>query len=177
MVVRQGKWGPFLSCSGYPKCKNIRRKVKKTEDSDQAEVKAAAAPAEKKAARPKPAPAPAAEGEPPCEKCGKPMVVRQGKWGPFISCSGYPKCKNIRKLPKEKKAAAVEAGEAPAAPKPARAKASGAAPTKPAAPAAAGEPPCELCGRPMVIRNGRFGPFLGCSGYPKCKNIRKKSLA
>ena len=105
------------------------------------------------------------------------MVVRQGKWGPFISCSGYPKCKNIRKLPKEKKAAAVEAGEAPAAPKPARAKASGAASTKPAAPAAEGEPPCELCGRPMVIRNGRFGPFLGCSGYPKCKNIRKKSLA
>jgi DNA topoisomerase-1 len=98
------------------------------------------------------------------------MVIRQGKWGPFLSCSGYPKCKNIRKLPKEKKAELAQAAEEPGSEKPARAKA-------PAEPAPTGEPPCELCGKPMVIRQGKWGPFLGCSGYPKCKNIRKKSLA
>jgi len=169
MVVRQGKWGPFISCSGYPKCKNIRRKGKTAEGED-AEMKAPPAPVEKKAARPKAAPAPAAEDEAPCELCGKPMVIRQGKWGPFLSCSGYPKCKNIRKLPKEKKAELAQAAEEPGSEKPARAKA-------PAEPAPTGEPPCELCGKPMVIRQGKWGPFLGCSGYPKCKNIRKKSLA
>jgi DNA topoisomerase I len=36
------------------------------------------------------------------------------------------------------------------------------------------EPPCENCGKPMVRRQGRFGPFVACSGYPECKNIRKK---
>jgi len=160
----QGKWGPFLSCSGYPKCKNIRN-LPKDQKTTKGETAEETAP--KKAARPKTAPQPAPEGEPPCEKCGKPMVMRQGKWGPFLSCSGYPKCKNIRNLPKEKKAAAAETGEEPAAPKTARAKA-------PAKPAPAGEPPCELCGKPMVIRQSRFGPFLGCSGYPQCKNIRRK---
>ena len=37
------------------------------------------------------------ERDEPCEKCGKPMVIRTGKYGEFLSCSGYPDCKNIRK--------------------------------------------------------------------------------
>ena len=32
---------------------------------------------------------------------------------------------------------------------------------------------CELCGKPMVIKRGRYGKFIGCSGYPECKNIQK----
>jgi len=31
---------------------------------------------------------------------------------------------------------------------------------------------CELCGRPMVIKQGRFGRFIACSGYPECKNTK-----
>ena len=38
---------------------------------------------------------------------------------------------------------------------------------------------CELCGKPMQLKRGRFGPFLGCTGYPECKTIvdpKKKDL-
>jgi DNA topoisomerase-1 len=53
------------------------------------------------------APAPAAASKPAavptdekCEKCGSPMVVRNGRFGEFLGCSAYPRCKNIKKLPK-----------------------------------------------------------------------------
>lgn len=86
---------------------------------------------------------------PVCEKCGKPMVTRRGRFGPFLGCSGYPECKNIVRQ------------------------------TRSGAPAAPAPPPeitdiaCEKCGKPMAIRRGRFGRFLGCTGYPACKNIQK----
>jgi DNA topoisomerase-1 len=80
MVRKQGRYGPFLSCSGYPECKTIVRL-----DRDE---------------QPKAAPEPTGES---CPNCGKPMVQKQGRYGPFLSCSGYPKCKTI------KKSAAVEA--------------------------------------------------------------------
>jgi DNA topoisomerase-1 len=85
-----------------------------------------------------------------CPKCGRALVVRFGRYGAFVGCVGYreePSCDYTSDL--EPKAAA----ETPAD----------------------GEPiaPCELCGKPMEMRRSRFGPFLGCSGYPECKNIRK----
>lgn len=83
-----------------------------------------------------------AEGE-VCELCGKPMVVKRGRFGRFLACSGYPECKSTRPL----------AGEA-APPKP--------EPT---------DEKCPKCDAPMVKKTGRFGPFLACSRYPECKTI------
>ena len=80
-----------------------------------------------------------------CEKCGKPMVIKMGRFGKFLACTGYPECKTTKPLPGDEKAAVM------------------AEPT---------DEKCEKCGQPMMRRMGRYGPFLGCSDYPKCKNIK-----
>jgi DNA topoisomerase-1 len=85
-----------------------------------------------------------------CEKCGKPMVIKWGKHGSFIACTGYPECTNTRELtvdlPDVDKAALGEQDEAEY---------------------------CENCGRPMVLKKGRFGQFFACSGYPDCKTTKQ----
>ena len=81
-----------------------------------------------------------------CDKCGKPMVIKWGRYGRFMACSGYPECRNTQEL------AGGENGDA--------------------APPEINEE-CPKCGKPMVLRRGRFGPFLACSGYPDCKTTRK----
>jgi DNA topoisomerase-1 len=78
-----------------------------------------------------------------CDKCGKPMVIKWGRHGKFIACTGYPECTNTREIVPE---GAVEEGE---------------------------EEYCENCGRPMVLKKGRFGQFYACSGYPDCKTTKK----
>jgi DNA topoisomerase-1 len=91
-----------------------------------------------------------------CELCGKPMVIKWGRRGKFLSCSGFPKCKNARSIEETASKAAS------AVPKT----------TEPT------DEICELCGRPMVIKWGRWGRFLSCSGYndpdkkKRCKNTR-----
>ena len=77
-----------------------------------------------------------------CEKCGSPMVVRQSRYGAFLACTGFPKCKNTKDLPR-KGEEVVEAAE-----------------------------PCEKCGSPMEVKRSRFGAFLACTAYPKCKNTK-----
>ncbi len=101
MVYKSGKFGKFLACPSFPNCKNT-----KTLDENGNIV-------EKKAETPK-------ESDRLCEKCGKPMVIRNGRYGEFLACSGYPKCKNIVNLPgKERKpASASPASNEP--PKPAK---------------------------------------------------------
>ncbi|HXD74837.1 MAG TPA: type I DNA topoisomerase [Vicinamibacterales bacterium] len=81
-----------------------------------------------------------------CDKCGKPMLKRVGKFGPFIACSGYPDCTNTREV--ETQEAESETGEEEIE-------------------------PCENCGKPMAVKRGRFGQFLACTGYPECKTTRK----
>ncbi len=81
-----------------------------------------------------------------CESCGAKMVIKQGRYGRFLACPNYPKCKNTKPLDQDDK--------------PIEAK-----------PPVEGEK-CEKCGKPMVLRKGRFGDFWACSGYPKCKNIK-----
>ena len=81
-----------------------------------------------------------------CEKCGKPMVIKTGRYGKFLACSGYPECKNTKEIPKENAEAGAQADET--------------------------DEICEKCGKPMVIKTGRYGKFLSCSGYPECKNIK-----
>ncbi|HEX9667857.1 MAG TPA: type I DNA topoisomerase [Thermoanaerobaculia bacterium] len=94
-----------------------------------------------------------------CPECGSPLVMRFGRFGPFIACTNYPECKYTRNVEEERSAAGGGAagGEAGAG---------GAAEAEEI-------PPCEECGRPMVLKRSRFGTFYGCSGYPECKNIRK----
>ncbi len=81
-----------------------------------------------------------------CEKCGKPMVIKVGRFGKFLACSGYPECKNTKEIPKENQEGGAQADET--------------------------DEICEKCGKPMVIKTGRYGKFLSCSGYPECKNIK-----
>jgi len=95
--------------------------------------------------------APAVEVEAVCELCGKPMAVRKGKHGPFLGCTGYPDCKGIKNLAKP---GGDENGNG-------------------APPAVAVNAVCELCGKPMAVRTSKHGPFLGCTGYPDCKSIKK----
>ena len=84
-----------------------------------------------------------------CDKCGKDMVVRASARGAFWGCTGYPKCKNL--IPIE--GAKIEGMAKPAA--------------------EITEFDCPNCDRKLSMRKGRFGPFLGCSGYPDCKTIVK----
>lgn len=78
-----------------------------------------------------------------CDKCGKPMQIKMGRFGKFLACTAYPECKTTKPLGEDGKAAEEEKIDVP----------------------------CNLCGKPMVKKRGRFGEFLGCSGYPECKNI------
>lgn len=89
-----------------------------------------------------------------CEKCGLPMVIRWGRHGRFLACTGYPKCKNTK--PIEQEGADQQPGG--------EEKISQQTDEK-----------CEKCGSPMVIKSGRFGKFLACSQYPECKNTRPLS--
>jgi DNA topoisomerase-1 len=86
-----------------------------------------------------------------CPECGAPMVVKFSKAGEFLGCSAYPKCKAILNFKRDEKGTIV-----------------------PVERAAAEDPgiPCDKCGSPMHVKNGRLGEFLGCSAYPKCKNIK-----
>ncbi|MEI6836129.1 MAG: type I DNA topoisomerase [Candidatus Falkowbacteria bacterium] len=88
-----------------------------------------------------------------CEKCGAKMLIKTGRYGKFLACSGFPACKNIKSLggPKE---------GVPENPKMTELT------TK-----YAGEK-CEKCGADMAVKNGKYGPFLACTAYPKCKNIK-----
>jgi DNA topoisomerase-1 len=150
MVVKNGRKGQFLACSGYPKCKNTRPIA---EITDGKAVATAAQPEVKEV----------------CEKCGAPMVVRTGRRGSFLACSAYPRCRNTKPLPAGQAEPVGQTGP------PDRAGSSGAA-AKPAKPKPIEtEEKCDNCGKPMLLREGRYGPFLGCSGYPKCKTIRKAS--
>jgi len=101
-----------------------------------------------------------------CEKCGKPMVLKWGRFGQFLACSAYPECKNTRDPGADVDSNNGGRAMMPAAAKTARVK------TEPN-PIEAEAEPCESCGKSLVLRRGRFGPFLACSGYPDCKTTRK----
>ena len=85
-----------------------------------------------------------------CDKCGKPMVIKWGKHGSFIACTGYPECTSTRELtvdlPDVDSADLTEQDETTY---------------------------CDNCGRPMVLKKGRFGQFMACTGYPDCKTTKQ----
>lgn len=92
-----------------------------------------------------------------CEKCGKPMKIKYGRFGKFLACSGFPKCKNTKQLDEAPAAAPESANED----------------GQPQAETPQIEETCPNCGKPMVLKRGRFGSFLACSGYPDCKTTQK----
>ena len=104
-----------------------------------------------------------------CDKCGKPMVLKWGRFGQFLACSGYPECKTTREIGTVSSAEPGPGDDLamPAAAKTAKVKAAAPDPIETEA------EPCQKCGRPMVLKRGRFGAFLACSGYPECKTTRK----
>jgi DNA topoisomerase-1 len=85
-----------------------------------------------------------------CEKCGKPLVIKWGKHGSFIACTGYPECTFTRELtvdlPDVVEGADLSEQDS--------------------------EEYCENCGRTMVLKKGRFGTFFACTGYPDCKTTK-----
>ncbi len=95
-----------------------------------------------------------------CEKCGRSMVIKWGRFGKFLACSGYPECRNTKELP----ARQGGAGE------PGNGHGEAAGTTGQGQGVAEGQP-CGNCGKPMVLKRGRFGPFLACSGYPECRTV------
>jgi DNA topoisomerase-1 len=78
-----------------------------------------------------------------CPECGKELVIKLGKSGKFLACTGFPECRHTEPL-------AAEEREEPVL----------------------SEEKCDKCGAPMLIKDGRYGKFLACSAYPACKNIQ-----
>ena len=98
-----------------------------------------------------------------CEKCGSPMVIRSSWRGPFLSCSGYPKCRNAKSINAELREKLKDILPPMPDKKPAA--------EKPGMPAVAVAEQCPQCGSAMRLQKSRFGGryFLGCTKYPKCK--------
>ncbi len=86
-----------------------------------------------------------------CEKCGKPMVIKWGRHGRFMACSGYPECKNARPLTGQQTADSGQQTETESQ---------------------MTDEKCPKCGSPMMLKSGRFGKFLACSKYPECKTTK-----
>jgi len=132
LLMRFGRFGPFIACSNYPECKYTRNLDEPAAESDAA------------------ANGGAEEEIPPCEVCGRPMTLKRSRFGTFYGCTGYPECKNIRKIGPE------------------------AAPPKPTGVA------CPECGKGEIVekRSRRGKTFWSCNRYPDCKfSLWKKPVA
>jgi DNA topoisomerase-1 len=131
MVIKWGRFGHFLACSAYPDCRNTREVqnygVKGSADPD------------------------SFEGE-QCEKCGKAMVLKKGRYGQFLACSGYPDCRNTRRILRGKDGSVASKADVPL------------------------EEKCPRCENHLVLKHGRFGEFTACSNYPDCKYIKQKEV-
>jgi DNA topoisomerase-1 len=95
----------------------------------------------------------AGETEEYCDNCGRVMVLRRGPFGMFMSCPGFnedPPCKTFRKLSQKQQ-------------------------QKQSTPKPTGED-CPQCGKPLVLRQGAYGEFVSCSGYPKCKYVKQNLI-
>src|SRR5437899_2443207 len=83
-----------------------------------------------------------------CDQCGDQMVIRWGRKGEFLACRRYPECKNTKNFTRNDETGEIEVAKAETT-----------------------DEVCDKCGKPMLVRFGRYGKFLGCSGYPECKTI------
>jgi len=85
-----------------------------------------------------------------CDLCGAPMAIKFGRTGEFLGCTNFPTCRNIKNFTRD------EQGQINVVER-----------EKPEETGIT----CEKCGRPMAVKQSRRGEFLGCTGYPDCKNI------
>jgi DNA topoisomerase-1 len=91
------------------------------------------------------------EGQPTeiaCGDCGANLIIKWGRSGQFLACPNYPECKFTRNFERDDEGS-IKIVEAEVI-----------------------DEACEACGKPMQVRFGRFGKFVGCSGYPECKTVR-----
>ena len=133
LVIKWGKHGSFFACSSYDKkdpnsCTFTKENPIDLPDLDTAEM-------------------PETQEEEYCENCGRPMVLKRGRFGQFMACTGYPECKTTRRLDQQKKVPDIPLEEK-----------------------------CPECGRNLIIRHGRYGEFTSCSGYPDCKYIKQNFI-
>jgi len=92
-----------------------------------------------------------------CPQCSSPMVIRKGRFGRFLACTGFPKCKTTQPLPSDDNQDSPDS-------------------TQQSGRKNVVEPTdeiCPKCGKPMMMRTGRFGKFLACTGFPKCKSTKR----
>ncbi|AEB10459.1 type I DNA topoisomerase [Desulfobacca acetoxidans] len=91
-----------------------------------------------------------------CPQCGAELLIKWGKTGEFLGCSGYPECRYTRNFSRDEQGRIVpeEKNNVPAPDLPEITEV------------------CPKCGQTLVAKQGRFGPFLACPGYPKCRYTR-----
>jgi len=133
LVLKWGKHGSFFACSTYDKedpssCTFTKENPINLPDLDTAEM-------------------PETAQEEYCENCGRVMVLKRGRFGQFMACTGYPDCKTTRRLDQGRRVPDVPLEET-----------------------------CPQCQRNLVLRHGRYGEFVSCSGYPECKYIKQNYI-
>ena len=133
LVIKWGKHGSFYACSSYDKenpesCTFTKENPINLPDLDSADMQETSQ-------------------EEYCENCGRVMVLKRGRFGQFMACTGYPDCKTTRRLDQGKKVPDIPLDEV-----------------------------CPKCGRNLMIRHGRFGEFTACSGYPDCKYVKQNFI-
>jgi len=133
LVIKWGKHGSFYACSSYDKenpesCTFTKENPINLPDLDSADVQETTQ-------------------EEYCENCGRVMVLKRGRFGQFMACTGYPDCKTTRRLDQGKRVPDIPLDE-----------------------------PCPKCGRNLMIRHGRYGEFTACSGYPDCKFVKQNFI-
>ena len=133
LVIKWGKHGSFYACSSYDKedpnsCTFTKENPINLPDLDSADLQETTQ-------------------EEYCENCGRVMVLKRGRFGQFMACTGYPDCKTTRRLDQGKKVPDIPLDEV-----------------------------CPKCGRNMMIRHGRYGEFTTCSGYPDCKYVKQNFI-
>lgn len=144
MVIKFGRFGQFLACTNYPECRTTREVAKPASAESEAGTASASSKTEAGVA----AGADGSEEAEECDLCGKPMALKRGRFGQFLGCTGYPECRNIRKIAKS--------GVVAPAPVPL-------------------DETCPIDGAHLVRRHGRFGEFVSCSNYPKCTYIQRET--
>ena len=133
LVIKWGKHGSFYACSTYDKddpnsCTFTKENPINLPDLDSADLQETSQ-------------------EEYCENCGRVMVLKRGRFGQFMACTGYPDCKTTRRLDQGKKVPDIPLDET-----------------------------CPQCGRNLILRHGRYGEFTSCSGYPDCKYVKQNFI-
>jgi len=133
LVIKWGKHGSFYACSTYDKddpntCTFTKENPINLPDLDSADLQETSQ-------------------EEYCENCGRVMVLKRGRFGQFMACTGYPDCKTTRRLDQGKRVPDIPLDEH-----------------------------CPKCDRNLMIRHGRYGEFTACSGYPECKYVKQNFI-